>query len=697
MSRQRVPYQSDTVNSVMAACNKASNWRTSLGLLSEMPQRQLQRLFMQFWIIRNAAITACANAGEWQPALALLNAAGPRDTVSYNAAITACEEGDEWRVGLDLLGTMLSKVVHPDVERLLSLLAAFHQQVVAEQQQAEHLSCLAHRRAEGRFGEIEEQQRRTEARLLELSRGLMLGTRRSLGDECQTLNGRCGILAKAQEEVEREIGRQLSFRNMNSFNHYRLPLNSLATWIPAGYMLIVDVLVIQPCPRRQLQEDLNPRVESLESQSKCREVRSDTNDSFCSLANEGARCEEEARELPEAFTQALKRLEHHVLDELSKVHERCDALQMAPVKLAAASCHPSPEDGAEELARKIESCEERCEDLRKRFAERSAELAVHVQAGFAEAKGHMDVVVSQLGQISGGREADDKAQLAKRVERIETRLGDQALAAGNFKSGLEMVRQTIEKLKTTIVPAVQGTSKVEQIRGDVRAVEEELAQLKSRTEHLESCAARRPPPVEILRAAALTDLAPKPEEGMGLWGFNGSTAKALKPCLAVVLVRGVVFPGMLTFHSINAEEMAQSEENGPGLSEAPHAAFTTLQIALDSFEEVLLQADATYSAKAAQWEAALALFASMSSRQLEVSCVTFGAAATAMEEASLWLEAIDLLVLMDDASLPADRVVCSAAISACARGGIWKEAAASVALSRVDDARFGDAALLGSN
>ena len=30
-----------------------------------------------------------------------------------------------------------------------------------------------------------------------------------------------------------------------------------------------------------------------------------------------------------------------------------------------------------------------------------------VQAGFAEAKGHMDVVVSQLGQISGGREVGD--------------------------------------------------------------------------------------------------------------------------------------------------------------------------------------------------------------------------------------------------------------------------------------------------
>ena len=32
-----------------------------------------------------------------------------------------------------------------------------------------------------------------------------------------------------------------------------------------------------------------------------------------------------------------------------------------------------------------------------------------------------------------------------------------------------------------------------------------------------------------------------------------------------------------------------------GIVQAPHAAFTTLQIALDSFEEVLLQADATYS------------------------------------------------------------------------------------------------------
>jgi len=475
-------------------------------------------------------------------------------------------------------------------ERLLSLLAAFHQQVVAEQQQAEHLSCLAHRRAEGRFGEIEEQQRRTEARLLELSRGL-----RSLGDECQTLNGRCGILAKAQEEVEREIGRQLS-EAQQDLKHFASSLRETSVreeemhrnlgqrLRPLEERLSAleseDAAAAIRRLRRQLQEDLNPRVESLESQSKCREVRSDTNDSFCSLANEGARCEEEARELPEAFTQALKRLEHHVLDELSKVHERCDALQLAPVKLAAASCHPSPEDGAEELARKIESCEERCEDLRKRFAERSAELAVHVQAGFAEAKGHMDVVVSQLGQLgerlrcheASSGTADDKAQLAKRVERIETRLGDQALAAGNFKSGLEMVRQTIEKLKTTIVPAVQGTSKVEQIRGDVRALEEELAQLKSRTEHLESCAARRPPPVEILRAAALTDLAPKPEE-----------------------VAGKLTEFRRTLLEADAEEMAQSEENGPGLSEAPHAAFTTLQIALDSFEEVLLQAEASWT------------------------------------------------------------------------------------------------------
>ncbi|CAE7379183.1 unnamed protein product [Symbiodinium sp. CCMP2592] len=475
-------------------------------------------------------------------------------------------------------------------ERLLSLLAAFHQQVVAEQQQAEHLNCLAHRRAEGRFGEIEEQQRRTEARLLEMSRGL-----RSLGDECQTLNGRCGILAKAQEEVEREIGRQLS-EAQQDLKHFASSLRETSVreeemhrnlgqrLRPLEERLSAleseDAAAAIRRLRRQLQEDLNPRVESLESHSKCREVRSDTNDSFCSLANEGARCEEEAPELPEAFAQALKRLEHHVLDELSKVHERCDALQLAPAKLAAASC---PEDGAEELARKMESCEERYEDLRKRFAERSAELAVHVQAGFAEAKGHMDVVVSQLGQLgerlrcheASSGTADDKAQLAKRVERIETRLGDQALAAGNFKSGLEMVRQTIEKLKTTIVPvpAVHATSQpVEQIRADLRQVEAELVQLKTRTEHLESCAARRQPPVEILRAAALTDLAPKPEE-----------------------VAGKLTEFRRTLLEADAEEMGQSEEHGPGGSEVPHAAFTTLQIALDSFEEVLLQAEASWT------------------------------------------------------------------------------------------------------
>ncbi|CAE7929684.1 unnamed protein product, partial [Symbiodinium sp. KB8] len=347
--------------------------------------------------------------------------------------------------------------------------------------------------------------------------------------------------------------------------------------------------------------------------------------------------------------------------------------------------------------------EERCEDLRKRFAERSAELAVHAPwlASLA--------VRMVLGL--GLYEADDKAQLAKRaagmnmcrwcfhsftetVERIESRLGDQvlgwffqpriaivskALAAGSFKSGLEMVRQTIEKLRTTVVPACHAATSqpVEQIRSDLRAVEDELVQLKSRTEHLESCAARRPPPVEILRAAALTDVAPKPEEVAGkLTDFRRTLLEA------------------------DAEEMPQSEEHGPGGNEVPQAAFTTLKIALDSFEEVLLQADARPKpaghflqspspdkwvsaseekawkklesqeqlwtlaleqlqemectgvqintiainaaidccAKAAHWEAALALFASMSSRQLEVSCVTFGAAATAMEEASLWLE-----------------------------------------------------------
>lgn len=471
-------------------------------------------------------------------------------------------------------------------DRLLSLLAAFHQQVVAEQQQAEHLNCLAHRRAEGRFGEIEEQQRRTEARLLEMSRGL-----RSLGDEFQTLNGRCGILAKAQEEVEREIGRQLS-EAQQDLKHFASSLRETSVreeelhrnlgqrLRPLEERLAAleseDAAAAIRRLRRQLQDDLNPRVESLESQGKCREVRSDTNDSFCSLANDGAKCEEEARELPEQFTQALKRLEHHVLDELSKVHERCDALQLAPAKLAAASCHPSSEDGQKELARKILGCEERCEDLRKRFAERSAELAVHVQAGFAEAKGHMDVVVSQLGQLgerlrcheASSGTADDKAQLAKRVERIESRLGDQALAAGSFKSGLEMVRQTIEKLKTTVVPACHAATSqpVEQIRSDLRAVEDELVQLKSRTEHLESCAARRPPPVEILRAAALTDVAPKPEEVAGkLTDFRRTLLEA------------------------DAEEMPQSEEHGPGGNEVPQAAFTTLKIALDSFEEVLLQ------------------------------------------------------------------------------------------------------------
>ena len=51
-----------------------------------------------------------------------------------------------------------------------------------------------------------------------------------------------------------------------------------------------------------------------------------------------------------------------------------------------------------------------------------------MQAGFAEAKGHMDVVVSQLGQIPGGRDPRNRGVVGLhgkggRFQRLGSDLG----------------------------------------------------------------------------------------------------------------------------------------------------------------------------------------------------------------------------------------------------------------------------------
>ncbi|CAE7237417.1 unnamed protein product, partial [Symbiodinium natans] len=448
-----------------------------------------------------------------------------------------------------------------------------------------------------------EQQRRTEARLLEMTRGL-----RSLENEQHTLGSRSAILAKAQEEAEREIGRQLS-EAQQDLKHYASSLREtsvreeeLTRHMAQRLRTLEERLATLESEdaaaavrrlRRQWQEDFQTRLDSLEAQSKRRDLRSDTNDSFCSLV-EGIKGEEGTPELPEAFTHALQRLEHHVLDELSKVRERCEELQLPPAQpsaLEVASCDdPGDAGGVEELAIKIATCEQRCEDLRSHFAERSAELAVRVQAGFAEAKGHMDVVVSQLGQLgerlrfheASSGTADDKIQLVQRVERVEARLGDQALAVGSFRSCLEMVRQALGNLKSTIDPVHRAASPpVGALAGALRNAEDELGRLKRRTDQLEaSASAWRPPSAEVLLAVPLADMAQQPEH---------KEEVAAKPAEPRRTLLEADIEGKL-----NSDEPEHSDRE----AQVPHAAMATLEVALDSFEAVLRKAEAGWTVPA---------------------------------------------------------------------------------------------------
>ena len=78
-----------------------------------------------------SAIAACAQAGEWERALKLLDtcfATGtPRNTIVYSSAISACEKAGEWRPALDLIARMEGDGIAPDATALNAAMAAGRQ------------------------------------------------------------------------------------------------------------------------------------------------------------------------------------------------------------------------------------------------------------------------------------------------------------------------------------------------------------------------------------------------------------------------------------------------------------------------------------------------------------------------------------------------------------------------------------------
>jgi len=98
-------------NSVLAACDRAGEWRTALAVREQMDAARISANE----VTDNTLLSALARAGQWQPALALLQAiqrqhARTRDlAVPICTAAAACETAGQWRAALRLVQPILSK------------------------------------------------------------------------------------------------------------------------------------------------------------------------------------------------------------------------------------------------------------------------------------------------------------------------------------------------------------------------------------------------------------------------------------------------------------------------------------------------------------------------------------------------------------------------------------------------------------
>ncbi|CAJ1404656.1 unnamed protein product [Effrenium voratum] len=368
-------------------------------------------------------------------------------------------------------------------DRLLALLSGFHQQVAADQRQAEQLQERQLARQEQRLEEAERKQQVLEQRWEDQQ--MQLQSLREEQVACEGHRALCSERQKALTAEVRAFGAQMRIQHTEEELQRNLSER------------------LSPLEQRLRQLEAQSLASAMARMSRERDVgvwRSE--DSFCSVDHEDGKEEpneggdgpreptkvqgaiasevqdalqnleqrldaelakvREREPTPTVLKDALQNLEQRLDAELAKVREReptptllKDALQNLEQRLDAELAkvrerEPTPtvlKDALQNLEQRLDAelakvCErlestpqtdERlCLAKGERFesapsgppVEQVIELVAKVQAGFAEVRGHLDAVVSQLAQLRPETRSHRLEGLEARLARLETREGD---------------------------------------------------------------------------------------------------------------------------------------------------------------------------------------------------------------------------------------------------------------------------------
>lgn len=272
-------------------------------------------------------------------------------------------------------------------ERLLTLLAGVHQQVVADAQHSEQLATLSRRRSEVRVSALEEQQRRFDIRLNDLSAGLKsiekaapAASMSQLHVDLSELRRSVRLVASNQQEAckrEDELQEHLCQR-----------LKPLEDRLSA---LEGEMLIARHGEKVQA-------VEALDSEKSFRSFET---------SNE----EPSTIGFPVLMDQNVRQLEKRLEEELEKIHVQIDAFSKSEAEVPLMRA----------LSERIAACEESCRCV-DTFVERFKDLAAKVQEGFADARGHLDQVLAHIGPRQCPREKDGLEEMRGSLVEVKVSL-----------------------------------------------------------------------------------------------------------------------------------------------------------------------------------------------------------------------------------------------------------------------------------
>ncbi|CAJ1404657.1 unnamed protein product [Effrenium voratum] len=396
-------------------------------------------------------------------------------------------------------------------DRLLALLSGFHQQVAADQRQAEQLQERQLARQEQRLEEAERKQQVLEQRwedqqmqlqslreeqvACEGHRALCSERQKALTAEVRAFGAQMRI-QHTEEELQRNLSerlspleqrlRQLEAQSLASAMARMSRERDVGVWRSEDSFCSVDhedgkeepneggdgprePTKVQGAIASEVQDALQNLEQRLDAElAKVREREPTPTVLKDALQNLEQRLDAELAKVrereptPTLLKDALQNLEQRLDAELAKVREReptptllKDALQNLEQRLDAELAkvrerEPTPtvlKDALQNLEQRLDAelakvCErlestpqtdERlCLAKGERFesapsgppVEQVIELVAKVQAGFAEVRGHLDAVVSQLAQLRPETRSHRLEGLEARLARLETREGD---------------------------------------------------------------------------------------------------------------------------------------------------------------------------------------------------------------------------------------------------------------------------------